>query len=188
MVPKLEKDKYGNTNNWENAEEIPFSQIYVASENDSSEKINEMLNSGHHIVLQPGNYNLDDTIVVKNANTVIFGMGMATLISSKGKPCIKVENVDGVKISGVLLQAGPQESSALLIWGDEGNKGDASSPGVMHDVFARVGGPDYEEVKTELMVQVNSGNVIIDNVWLWRADHDVKGSVKSGKNPVRTAL
>jgi hypothetical protein len=162
--------------------------VYVANENDGSDKINDMLNSGHHIVLQPGNYNLEDTIVVKNPNTVIFGMGMATLVSTKGKPCIKVENVDGVKISGILFQAGTEETEALLIWGNEGHEGSATAPGVMHDIFARVGGPDYEEVKADMMVQVNSGNVIIDNVWLWRADHDVKGSVVGGKNPVRTAL
>ena len=26
----------------------------------------------------------------------------------------------------------------------------------------------------QAMVEINSGNVIIDNAWLWRADHDAK--------------
>ena len=38
------------------------------------------------------------------------------------------------------------------------------------------------------MMTVNSGNVIIDNVWLWRADHSVSGLVKNGRNPVATGL
>ena len=38
-----------------------------------------------------------------NLNTIGFGMGMATLISTTGFTCIKVANVDGVKISGLLL-------------------------------------------------------------------------------------
>lgn len=38
------------------------------------------------------------------------------------------------------------------------------------------------------MVEVNSGNVVIDNTWLWRADHSVKGLVKNGENPVDTGL
>ena len=38
------------------------------------------------------------------------------------------------------------------------------------------------------MIQINSGNVIIDNVWLWRADHSIKGVVKNMENPVQTAL
>ena len=58
----------------------------------------------------------------------------------------------------------------------------------MHDIFARVGGPDDKEVKTETMVQVNSGNVIIDDTWLWRADHDVNGQVANGKNPVSVGI
>lgn len=90
MVPKLEKEKYGHTENWENADEIPFSNVYVASDTDSADTINSMLDQGLHLVLQPGIYNLQNSIVVKNANTVVFGMGMATLVSTTGKPAIYV--------------------------------------------------------------------------------------------------
>jgi len=38
------------------------------------------------------------------------------------------------------------------------------------------------------MLQVNSGNTIIDDVWLWRADHSVDGLVMDSHNPVATAL
>ena len=41
---------------------------------------------------------------------------------------------------------------------------------------------------TSIMLQINSGNVIIDDVWLWRADHSNTGLVKDRKNPVKTAL
>ena len=58
----------------------------------------------------------------------------------------------------------------------------------MHDVFARVGGPDLTEVKASTMVQINSGNVIIDDTWLWRAGQDVSGKVMDKKNPVDTGL
>ena len=58
----------------------------------------------------------------------------------------------------------------------------------MHDVFARVGGPDLTEVRASTMIQINSGNVIIDDTWLWRADHDVSGKVMDKKNPVDTGL
>jgi hypothetical protein len=41
MKPKLETDKVGPTKDWENADEIPFTRIYVASaENDTAETIN----------------------------------------------------------------------------------------------------------------------------------------------------
>eukprot|EP00351_Strombidinopsis_sp_SopsisLIS2011_P000243 CAMPEP_0116884062 /NCGR_PEP_ID=MMETSP0463-20121206/16781_1 /TAXON_ID=181622 /ORGANISM="Strombidinopsis sp, Strain SopsisLIS2011" /LENGTH=116 /DNA_ID=CAMNT_0004539845 /DNA_START=1197 /DNA_END=1547 /DNA_ORIENTATION=- len=38
------------------------------------------------------------------------------------------------------------------------------------------------------MVEINSGNVIVDDAWLWRADHDVGGSVKYNRNPVSNGI
>jgi len=38
------------------------------------------------------------------------------------------------------------------------------------------------------MIQINSSYVVVDHVWLWRADHDVQGSVKSSHNYVATGL
>jgi len=75
-----------------------------------------------------------------------------------------------------------------LKWGEAGYAGDSNSPGVMSDVFARVGGPDSGQVMTETMVTINSGYTIIDNTWLWRADHTVHGSVYNSQNPVRTGI
>lgn len=124
------------------------------------------------------------TINVNKPNTVLLGLGMATLISATGEPVIKVGNVDGVKVSSLLLQAGPKKTPSLLVWGEQGYAGSAASPGAIHDVFARVGGPDTEEVQTDIMLQINSGNVIIDDTWLWRADHDTSGLVSASKNPV----
>ena len=46
-------------------------------------------------------------------------------------------------------------------------------------MFARVGGPDggpKDPVGASTMIEVNSGNVIGDNMWLWRADHVSDGS------------
>lgn len=106
MSPRVETNKVGPTPNYDNADEITFDKVYVANENDSAATINAKLDEGLHLVLQPGNYHLSDTIKVTKANTVVLGMGLATLISSNGKPCIEVSNVDGVKVSGILFQAG----------------------------------------------------------------------------------
>lgn len=38
------------------------------------------------------------------------------------------------------------------------------------------------------MVQINCGHVIVDDTWLWRADHDVKGKVMRRRNPSTTGL
>jgi len=132
---------------------------------------------------------LEDTIRVTKPNTVVFGLGQATLVSKNGKAVIEVGNVDGVKVSGVMLQAGPQESHTLLQWGAGSHTGSKSNPGVIQDVWTRVGGTNATgDMRTKYMIEVNSDNVIIDNIWLWRADHDVRGSVMNSRNPVETGL
>jgi len=69
---------------------------------------------------------------------------------------------------------------ALLEWGLSGNHaGTSADPGLMHDIFARVGGPDgaaSSVVGVDTMVHVKSGHVIGDNLWLWRADHTAQGT------------
>jgi hypothetical protein len=119
-----------------------------------------------------------------------MGMGMATLVSTTGKPAMVVGNVEGVRVSGILFQAGTVRSESLFQVGEAGHAGLHENPTVLNDIFARVGGPDAEdaEVFTDVMVQVNSGNVITDNNWLWRADHDVQGTVGGSRNKVNTSL
>lgn len=123
MKPRVELDKVGPTPGYDNADEIDFSDVYVASENDSAATINAKLDQGLHLVLQPGQYHLEHSIRVKNPNTLVFGMGMATLISSSGKPCMIIDNVDGVRVSGILFQAGSINSGTLIMWGSGGFAG-----------------------------------------------------------------
>jgi hypothetical protein len=116
-------------------------------------------------------------------------MGLATLIPTNGTPAIEVGAVDGVRVAGLLLEAGPKNSQALLLWGTTGYAGLATNPGAISDVYARVGGtnPTGDRMATN-MIQVESGNVIIDDIWLWRADHDAGGLVYNSRNPVDTGL
>uniref|UniRef100_A0A7S2JLI1 Uncharacterized protein n=1 Tax=Haptolina brevifila TaxID=156173 RepID=A0A7S2JLI1_9EUKA len=56
----------------------------------------------------------------------------------------------------------------------------------MQDLFARVGGADgtaSDPVGVQTMVHIQSGHVIGDNLWLWRADHAVGGAVSKATNP-----
>lgn len=188
MVPNYETNKVGHTNGWQNAVEVDFSQVYVAHESDSAATINAKLSQGLHIVIQPGNYRLSESLKVTHSNQVILGIGMTTLISSGGQPIIEVGNVDGVRIAGLLLQAGPIKSETLLKVGTKGYAGSAATPVVLNDIFARVGGPTTAEEETDVMMEVNSGHTIIDHTWLWRADHDISGIVKNERHKVKNAL
>lgn len=199
MVPNLETNKVGGTKDYDNVDQIDFHNVYVATEKDSADVINGKLAQGLHIILSPGNYTLTESIQVTKPNMVILGIGFPTLIASTASyhgnatpsPCITVGNVDGVKIAGVLLQAGTTGISTLLEWGQKGYAGDASNPGFLYDCFARVGGP-YDPathpVGAEQMVVINNGNVIGDNLWLWRADHTVAGIAVNGENPCSTGI
>lgn len=156
MKPVVETNKVGNTSNFDNAHEIDFSSVYVTNEFDSVATINAKLAEGLHIVFQPGNYVLEDSIQVTKANTVLLGLGLATLIANTGKPCITVASVEGVRIAGFLLQAGPVESSALLDMQSNG-AGNAANPSVVSDVYARVGGTNpMGDVKADAMMKIDA--------------------------------
>ena len=75
------------------------------------------------------------------------------------------------------------------MWGLNKHTGSKSNPGLIQDVWTRVGGTNATgSMMAKNMMQVNSDNVIIDNIWLWRADHDVVGPVKGSRNPTETGL
>ena len=177
---------------------IDFKHVYVASPSDSVKRINYMIKKGYHIILTPGIYYLPDSIKIDRDDICILGIGYPTLVASSGKPCIKVKAEKGVRVAGILLQAGFKPTKTLLRWGKRGSNlpGTGSSDsfhsyGFLYDCFARVGGPTNSRicpVSADTMVEINSSNVVADNCWLWRADHDVGGIVVDGNNPCNTAL
>jgi len=167
--------------------QVGFDNVYVASASDSSTRINNKLKEGLHVVLAPGIYYLDWPLELNHPNQVLLGLGLATLVATKGTALVKVGNVDGVRVAGLLLEAGSINSPSLLQWGDATYRyaGDPSNPGVLSDIYARVGGPKVPTpAKATVMVRISSGNVIMDNAWLWRADHSEGGGlVQNGDNP-----
>lgn len=88
--------------------------------------------------------------------------------------CIHVvAGTHGVRIAGIMLQAS-QNNWNLLQWGSPHTADDGSplNPGLISDLFVRVGGPDVDlSVCCDTMVAIHSSYVIGDNLWLWRADH-----------------
>jgi hypothetical protein len=173
------------------SKEIDFSSVYVTQIHDTSAIINSKLTAGFHVVVSPGIYHLDDSLHILHENQVILGLGFATLIAPfNGAPCIRVGDVSGVRVAGLLLEAGKWKThGGLLEIGVSGHfAGTASNPVVLTDVFARVGGSTTGVGPVETMFLVKSGYTIIDNTWLWRADHTVDGPVYKSENPVKNGL
>jgi hypothetical protein len=107
---------------------------------------------------------------VTRANTVVLGLGLATLTAQNGVIPMTVADVDGVSIAGLLFDAGPVNSPVLLQVGPTGSSIDHSAnPTWLSDVFFRIGGVGAAQATQTLVV--NSNNVILDDLWLWRADH-----------------
>lgn len=149
---------------------IPISQFYLARPGDTAATINAQLAAGRHLIFTPGIYGLNGTIQVNWANTVVLGLGFATLRADTGLPIMTVADVDGVTIAGLFFDAGITNSPVLLEVGPSGSSAShAANPTVLHDVFFRVGGA--ASGRASVNMRINSHNVIVDHTWIWRADH-----------------
>ncbi|MGW5784134.1 coagulation factor 5/8 type domain-containing protein [Streptomyces sp. NPDC003757] len=149
---------------------LPLSRFYVAKPADSAATLNQALTEGLHLLLTPGVYHLDRTVEVNRAGTVVLGLGYATLIPDNGVTALKVADVDGVRLAGFLVDAGPVNSSTLLEVGPEGASADHSAdPTTVQDVFVRIGGAGPGKATTSMVI--NSRHTIVDHTWVWRADH-----------------
>ncbi len=188
-IPPVETNKVGTSEDTGvTPNYVSFTSVYVATPSDTASSINAQLSSGNHIILTPGVYNnLGGTINVNQQGLVVLGIGFPILVSSSGQACIQVSAQD-VRVGGVILQAGSTESPTLLQWGTSAT--DATG-GFLYDCFTRVGrfsGSSSEPLNsTTLMVHIVSNNVVCDNLWLWRADHDTQGLVYNGDNDCKTA-
>lgn len=157
------------------ARTLPLSDFYIAKPGDSVTKINLALALGKHLLLTPGMYDVARSIEVRRPNTVVLGIGHATLTAVNGSIPLDVAGVPGVVVAGVTVDAGAEESPVLLRVGKKHGLGlsTPSNPTTLSDVYFRVGGPHIG--KANIALEVNSDDVLIDHTWVWRGDHGVEG-------------
>jgi hypothetical protein len=208
FVPDVRFDSRNTT--WENGQtpgySIPIDDFFIAKPTDSVQDINNALARGKNLLFTPGIYEVDGTIKVKRPDTVVLGLGLATLEAENGVVPMTVADVKGVQISGLLFDAGPVNSPVLLQVGtghaSEGQArehngwSDPHDPTALHDVYFRVGGAHVG--KATVSLEVNADNTILDNIWAWRADHGSgvgwtsntaeTGLVVNGDNVIATGL
>ncbi|MEU6619061.1 discoidin domain-containing protein, partial [Streptomyces parvus] len=143
-------------------ESIPLDRFYVVKQGATAATINAALAQGLNLLFTPGVYHIDRTIEVNRANTVVLGLGLATIIPDNGVTAMKVADVDGVKLAGFLIDAGPVNSETLLEVGPQGASADHSAnPTSLQDVFVRIGGAGPGKATTSIVV--NSDDTIIDH-------------------------
>ncbi|WP_151082467.1 glycosyl hydrolase family 28-related protein [Nocardioides cynanchi] len=149
---------------------LPLSSFYVAHPGDSAANLDSQLARGKNLLVTPGVYDVGRTLDVRRADTVVLGMGLATLTATRGAVPLAIADVPGVDIAGLTIDAGSTESPALLRVGTaHGKRSSAADPTALQDVFFRIGGPHEGRATTSLVV--NSDHVVLDDIWAWRADH-----------------
>ncbi len=149
---------------------LSLESFLVATPSTPVEAINSALDEGQNLLLTPGVYPLDHPIVVNHPGTVVLGLGFATLVPQTGTAALIVRPNEGVKVSGLIVDAGPVTSPVLVRVGTSHRHGDAvENPNLIQDVFVRIGGATPGSATVGIVD--NSNNSIIDDVWAWRADH-----------------
>jgi hypothetical protein len=198
FVPDTRTNSSGTT--WESGQtpghSIPLSDFFLAKPADSVQTINSQLATGKNLIFTPGVYDVDRSITIKRADTIVLGLGIATLTAVDGAVPIRVADVKGVDIASLMIDAGPVNSPVLLQIGtrhgrdgqarEHNHWSDPSDPTILQDVFFRIGGPHVG--KATVSLEVNSDNVIIDDLWAWRADHGTEGSFGWAINTADTGV
>lgn len=177
FVPAARRDTRGIS--WANGsaagKSISLDKFFIARPSDSPQVINKKLNEGKNLIFTPGIYQFKKEIMVKRAGTVVLGLGLPTLVPTNGKEAMKVFDVEGVILAGFMIDAGPKNSKVLLeVGSNQAKKTNKENPTTLSDIFFRHGGATLGKATTALVV--NSDNVLLDHLWVWRADHGNEGT------------
>jgi hypothetical protein len=172
-VPELRQNVAGHS--WANGqtggEMVSIDQFYIAHPSDNAASINAALAEGKNLFLTPGIYHLEAAIEISRPGTIVYGLGFPSLIPDNGTSIMEIADVGGVLIAGgIMYEGSPAKPRTLLQVGESGSSADHSAnPTCLYDIFCRTGGGFNGA--TDIMVEINSNNVIGDHFWLWRADH-----------------
>ena len=172
FVPSLQKNSSGPT--WAAGNtagtSLPLSKFYVVNPASTVEQINTALLLGDDLLFTPGVYQVPRTIHVLWPNTQIVGLGFPTLVPTRGNVTMDVADTGGTTLSGLIFDAGTVKSPALLdVAPLPIPVSHAADPISVDDVFFRIGGATAGTA-TDAFVD-NSNDSILDDVWIWRADH-----------------
>ena len=111
---------------------------------------------GKDLILTPGVYNLDQPIVVSRPDTVVLGLGFATLVPQHGNAAMIVAPNDGVKLSGLIVDAGPVTRRCCCQWASRSALSHGSNPDTIQDVFFRIGGAETTNVSATVSLLDNA--------------------------------
>ena len=142
----------------------------VATPAMTAKELNTALAKGKHLLFSPGIYHVAEPLRVTRANTVLLGLGEATIVPENDRAALVVSDVDGVTVAGLIFDA-EQASQRFVVMGEgKTSVRHAANPSFLIDTIYRVGGTG-KPGKTEVALEINSNDAIVDHTWIWRADH-----------------
>ncbi|WP_411293745.1 RICIN domain-containing protein [Streptomyces kunmingensis] len=189
FVPALRSNAVGTT--WSGktpaGTSLPLDRFFVVKPGATAADMNAALAAGKNLLVTPGVYHLDQTLDVTRPDTVVLGMGLATLVPDGGITAISTADVDGIQLAGLLIDAGTTNSDTLVRIGPAGASADhAANPVQLTDFFVRIGGATVGRATNSVVI--NSPDTVIDHTWIWRADHGNGGTVGWSTNTADTGL
>ena len=97
---------------------------------------------------------------------------MTSIIPDNDEAAMEIADVDGIKVAGLIFDAGEKDSNYLLKVGPaNSDKDHSANPTILQDLFFRVGGTTANPTRAKNALEINSNDVITDHFWIWRADH-----------------
>ena len=95
---------------------IPLSKFYIATPGDTAAAINALLAKGMNLLLTPGIYDLNEAVRVTRTNTVVLGLGFATLHPTNGTAAMTTADADGIIIAGAAVRCVRVRPSRRCCW------------------------------------------------------------------------
>jgi len=189
FVPGLQTNASGTTWNGKTpaGKSLPIDQFSIIKPGATASDMNAALAAGKNLLVTPGVYHLNQTLNITRPDTVVLGLGLATLVPDGGITAVSTADVDGIELAGLLIDAGTTNSQQLMTIGPAGSSAShAADPTQLSDVFFRIGGAAVGKATQSLVI--NSSNTIVDHTWIWRADHGNGGTVGWTTNTADTGL
>ena len=137
---------------------------------DDAKTLNAALAKGRNVLFTPGVYRVEEPLAVTKPGTVVLGIGEATIVPENGEAAMKCADVDGLVVAGLVFDAERQSRRFVVLGEGKGGRSHAENPSFLIDLVYRVGGTG-KPGRTEVSLEVNSNDAVIDHTWVWRADH-----------------
>ena len=182
FLPDVRTESIGHSwkNGSTNGKFIELGKFYVArADKDNAASLNAALSKGKHILFSPGIYELETPLNITKPNTIVMGLGLATLriTDDNNDTAIRIADKSGINVSSLLFEAGTNSKSLLEAGAKKNNIRHADNPICIADLFFRSGATAQGAVRVDETLVINANDVFGDNFWLWRADHSFTGNL-----------